>query len=134
MIDELLAGHAPTDTTAGFWEAAARGELAIQRCGTCGHLQHPPRPCCAVCAATDLAFTPVAGAGSVHSYTVVERAFVEELRPHVPYVLGLVDLTQGPRLLTLLRVPAEQVQIDLPVRVAFEQIAGVALPVFVACD
>ena len=36
-----------------FFEGAARGELLIQRCESCGTLRHPPRPGCPKCRSLD---------------------------------------------------------------------------------
>jgi uncharacterized OB-fold protein len=133
MIPELLTGHAPSEVTAGFWAATARGELAIQRCTACSRFQHPPRAVCAACGGTDLAFASVSGRGTLYSHTVVERAFLPELRLVVPYAIGLVDLAEGPRLMAGLRIDPDALAIDLPVVATFEPVtAEVTLPFFVA--
>lgn len=135
MIPELLTGHAPSEVTAGFWEATARGQLAIQRCAACRRFQHPPRAVCGGCGGTDLAFTTVSGRGTLYSHTVVERAFLPELRPLVPYAIGLVDLAEGPRLMAGLRIAPDRLAIDLPVVATFESVtAEVTLPFFVAAE
>ncbi len=46
----------PTPLTAGLWAAAKEHKLAIQRCGQCGHYNHPPEPICPECHANDLTF------------------------------------------------------------------------------
>ena len=131
MIPALFADVSPSTATAGFWQAAARGELAIQRCEACGRLQHPPRATCTTCGATALAFDVVSGVGTVYSYTVVQRALISELRGAVPYVLGLVDLREGVRLMSLLRINPDQSAVGVSVCVDFEQITPeFALPVF----
>ena len=131
MIPELLTGHAPSHVTAGFWAATAREELAIQRCKACGRFQHPPRAVCTACGAADLAFARVSGGGTLYSYTVVERAFLPELRPLVPYAIGLVDLPEGPRLMAGLRIATNELAIGLPVLATFEQVTPtVTLPYF----
>jgi uncharacterized OB-fold protein len=133
VIAALFAACAASPATSGFWEAAARGELVVQCCLSCGGDQHPPRGTCAACGASRLDFRASSGLGMVYSYTVVERALIPELREVVPYVLGLVDLIDGPRMMALLRVDPDEVRIGMTVRVSFEQItAESALPVFIA--
>ena len=39
----------PDNVTGPYWEAAARGELLIQRCPACGHRQFYPRALCTAC-------------------------------------------------------------------------------------
>lgn len=134
MIKELFVDWKPGPLTAPFWEAAREHRLELQRCVACGRFQHPPRPFCTTCGATEVAFTPVAGEGEIYSFTVVERALLPALRSHVPYCIVLVDLDEGVRLLSLLRnMCATDVRIGLRVRVDFEQVdARVTLPVFVS--
>ncbi len=86
-----------------FWEAAARREYLVQRC-TEGHHQSLPRPFCVTCGAT-VAWVAASGRGTVYSFTevCVERAglqhgFSEDFEP--PYIVALVDLEEGPRVLT----------------------------------
>lgn len=87
-------------TTVPFWEAAARGELLLQRCGSCGNHQLYPRPFCTRCENDDVSWTRAAGTGTVYSLTTVHLAVSNALTP--PYDVGLVDLDEGPRLLAVL--------------------------------
>lgn len=132
MIPALLDEHAPSGTTAGFWAASAQGEFVLQHCLDCTNVQHPPRATCTRCGSVGLEFRPSSGHGTVYSFTVVERGLIPELRAVVPYVLGLIDLDDGPRVMSLLRVAPEDVAIDMRVRVDFERVTEeVVLPVFV---
>jgi uncharacterized OB-fold protein len=83
-------------TTARFWEAAERRELVVQRCRACGAAQLYPRPFCLGCDATDLGWERAAGTGTVYALTTVHLQVVPELEP--PYVVALVELDEGPRL------------------------------------
>lgn len=84
--------------TAPFWEAAVRGELAIQRCGVCGAHQFYPRPFCLACDSTELMWVTAAGTGTVYSMTTVRMQVSPELAP--PYVVAIVQLDEGPRVMT----------------------------------
>jgi hypothetical protein len=96
----MSTGPGLDPTTRPFFEGAARGELWLQRCETCGTHQHYPRPHCLSCASFTLSFVRVAGDGVVYSRTRVHRQVREDLP--APYVVGLVELDEGPRLLALL--------------------------------
>lgn len=85
-------------TTEAFWQACLERRLVVQRCTDCGHHQFYPRPFCLSCEATSLAWVEAKGTGTVYSLTTVRLPVVEELPP--PYQLALVDLDEGPRLLT----------------------------------
>ena len=114
--------------TAPFWEGCRRGELLYQVCAPCGRAQFPPRARCAHCHEARLEWRRSAGRGTVHSFTVVERA--PSAAFETPYVLALIDLDEGFRMMTNLRGCApEDAAIGLVVRIVFEPLEdGGALP------
>jgi uncharacterized OB-fold protein len=113
----------PSELTQGFWEAAARGELVVQRCDGCGLLRHYPQPMCAACHSTDWTWTPVSGRGVVYTFTVTHQAFHPAWAGAVPYAVATVELEEGVRMVADL--PAEDtddVAIGLPVEVFFDEV------------
>src|SRR6202035_2413584 len=50
------AGSLADDLSRPLWDAAKERRLAIQRCGSCGYYNHPPRRFCDACLAQDLRF------------------------------------------------------------------------------
>ena len=120
----------PNADSAPFWEACNRGELIHQRCRACGHRQFYPRAVCVNCQSDDLAWAKTASAGEVYSYTVVQRAPTKAFRPDVPYVVALVDLADGVRMMMNLRdCDPDAAHIGMKVRIVFEQgTDGQALP------
>jgi len=116
--------------TQPFWDGAKRGELLIQRCTGCDRRQFYPRLRCVRCGGA-VEWIAASGEGRVYSYTIVHRAAHEAFAPLVPYVVALVDLVEGPRMMSRLRVAPDAVRIGLGVRVAFERLSDeVTLPVF----
>jgi uncharacterized OB-fold protein len=108
--------------TRGFWEAAAREELAIPRCAACRRYQWYPRERCPACGGADLPWTPVSGRGTLFSWAVVRRALVSAFAEKVPYVTGLVALAEEPavRLVTnVVDCEPEALRAELPMRVVF---------------
>jgi uncharacterized OB-fold protein len=85
-------------TTEPFWQACFARKLVIQHCTHCGKHQFYPRPVCLVCESIALEWVEARGTGTIYSVTTVRVPVVEELKP--PYLLALVDLDEGPRLLT----------------------------------
>lgn len=114
------------------WFAACRsGRLLIQHCRACGHYQFYPRTFCTNCSTTEQpAWVEAQGAGTVASFTIVHRAVSEAY--NAPFIVALVDLEEGPRMMThLVNCDPEVVHIGMPVRVAFESWSGdVDMPVF----
>lgn len=82
-----------------FWEAAARGELVYQECPRCGHRQFYPRAACTACAA-DPEWKQASGRGTVHTFTVIRQNWAEPFRGMLPYVVAMVELEEGPRMMT----------------------------------
>jgi uncharacterized protein len=80
--------------TGGFFEAARRGVLTVRRCAGCGGVLHMPRAYCKRCGSWDGRWDPVAGTGTVYSWTVVEHQ-VHPSYP-VPYTVILVELDDVP--------------------------------------
>jgi uncharacterized OB-fold protein len=114
-------------TTEPFWQACAEGRLTVQRCTACGAHQFYPRPFCLVCEATALEWVDTKGEGTIYSLTTVRIPVSEDLPP--PYLLALVDLDEGPRLLT--NIVADRASIGDRVTVAWRQREGLPpLPVF----
>ena len=115
-------GPIPVPLTEPFWAAARRGELLVQRCRHCGLHQHYPRVLCGRCWRQDLDLVRSAGRGRVWTYTVVHRPGHPAWEADVPYVLALVELDEGPRLMTnVVGVPPERVRVGMRVEARFDR-------------
>lgn len=118
---------APTPTKASeeYWERTIDEELAIQRCTVCGEYIFYPRNRCPECLSDELEYRTVEGRGTVVSYTTVHRAPSAHLRELAPYVHGIVELTEGPRMLTTLEVDSEaDLAVGMPMEVTFAETVG----------
>lgn len=126
----------PNADTAPFWEGCAQGELRIQRCRACGAAQFPPRALCAACHAPGPVWERASGHGRIASHTRVHRPPSAAFKADGPYVVALVTLEEGPRLMVTLRgAIAEAPRIGDAVRIGFDTPAGphaIALPHAVA--
>lgn len=111
----------PTPDDAEFWRGAHRGELRVQRCGTCGLHQHYARLRCSHCGADDLAWITASGEGTVYSFTVIRRHGAPPFKARVPFVVAAVDLAEaGARVLAVMpEVTPEQVHVGMKVRATF---------------
>jgi hypothetical protein len=123
----------PTPETRPFWDAARRHELMLPRCRTCGKLHYYPRASCPHCLAGDLAWERVSGRGRLHTFTIVYRG-QRGFPLGEAYVLAMVELDEGPRMMTNLvgvAVGLEHVRIGMAVEVLFEDVSDtIALPRF----
>lgn len=116
----------------GYWDAAAQHRLAAQRCCSCSRLHHPPVARCPQCHGSTFDWQTMNGTGTVYTFTVVHHSVHPVTADSMPYVLAVVELDEGPRILTNLRdIEPSDVRIGLPVAVTFEDLAdGVSLPQF----
>lgn len=87
-------------TTESFWASAREGKLLIQRCRTCSRYQFYPRPFCLVCESDEIDEVPASGLGTVYSRTTVHLDAAPELGLRPPYLVAIVELDEGPRLLS----------------------------------
>lgn len=117
--------------TKPFWDGCAEGKLLLQRCAACGTWRHPPSPVCSTCLSDAHRWVPSSGCGTVYTFVVV-REGRRGWDKMVPYVLAVVELEEGPRILSnIVNTAPETVAIGMPVAVAFEELDGTTrLPVF----
>ena len=120
----------PTPETAHFWDGTLAGELRLQRCRACGDAYFPPQPWCPHCASDEVEVFRASGRGTLYSYVVNHRPAPGF---EAPYVLAVVELEEGPRLLTnLVGVEPDPaaLPLDLRVEVTFAPVGEAALPMF----
>lgn len=114
--DKLMRPASSRDTQF-FWDGVNAHELRIQKRPD-GTLQHPPVP--AVWADKDapVDYVVAAGTGTVYSYVVHHAPKVPGRS--LPFVIALVELDEGVRMLGELRgVDPSEVQIGMPVRATY---------------
>lgn len=121
----------PDPESEPFWAATRRGELLVQRCTACGHCQLYPRAHCLSCRGP-VEWTTSSGRGTVYSYTVIRQNMSRSFRHLLPYVVALVDLDEGARLMTnVVGCEPSDLRVGAPVQVRFEPVSEeAALPCF----
>jgi uncharacterized protein len=119
----------PPAVGAPFWEGARVGELRLQRCSQNGHFWHPPGAVCPICHTSEYEWVVASGHGRVYSWTTIHHAVHTAVIPWLPYTIVLVDLDEGPRLISLYHGRQDPV-IGESVAVRFEPYSEVVLPVF----
>jgi len=123
------------ESNAFFWHSGADGQLRMLRCGACGYITHPVGPRCVNCLSADLAPGVMCGTGRVATFTVNHHQWV---KGQPPYIIAIVELDDqvGLRIQTnLIRVDDEEIELDMPVKVVFEEGPdGVWFPLFAPVD
>jgi uncharacterized OB-fold protein len=120
--------------TAPFWESVKAHAMQLQRCNGCGRFIFYPRGVCPHCFSDDLAWQPVAGTGAVHAFTIVHRHPSPAFNDEAPYVVALIELDEGVRMLSNLvdiEPDPASVKVGLPVEVVYDGATDeVTLPKF----
>lgn len=68
---------------------------------------------------------------TVYTYTVVRQNGQPFFRARIPYVVGLIDLDEGFRMLAEIAADPEAVHVDQRVTVTWEDHPGLSVPRFV---
>lgn len=132
MANEIAYEDPAVDwETRAYWEGCARGELVLQRCRSCGAVQHRPRALCASCLSGDIEHFVSSGRGEVHTFTVIHQNQLPAFAGAVPYVLAYVHLPEGPRLLAnIVGCAPDAVEIGMAVEAEFVPTGEFAVPRF----
>ncbi|MCW5770059.1 MAG: OB-fold domain-containing protein [Rhodospirillaceae bacterium] len=119
----------PTEAVRPQREALARGEILFQACAGCGRLRALVAPVCPYCRAREWAWRTARGGGKVVSWVRYHRAYLELLKPLVPYVALCVELDEGVRVFGRLAAADAEPEAGLRVTPIVERWAdgGVAL-------
>jgi uncharacterized OB-fold protein len=121
------------DVNRPFWDACTHGELRLQRCRSCGQLRYPAAIVCPECLSGESEWQGVSGRGKVFSFVVFHRAYHPAWEARVPYNVALIELDEGPILLSnVIDVDNATLAVGLDVRIAFERLdEALSIPVFV---
>ncbi|WP_166903591.1 Zn-ribbon domain-containing OB-fold protein [Mycobacterium sp. DL440] len=109
--------------SAPYWKAARDGRLLIAQCTACSKVHHYPRPFCPYCWSEDVHPFAANGTGTLYTYSTV---YVNDLAPfkeRLPYVAAIVELTEGPRLMTTIEgADPQSLRVDMPVTAVFRPV------------
>ena len=122
----------PTPETEHYWAGTKVGELRIQRCNSCSQHYFYPRPGCAHCGSTDVAWVKASGCATLHTYLISHRA-AGGFEGDLPYAIAVVQLEEGPRMMTNIvgvENTPENLVLDMALEVRFQDRGAQFVPVF----
>ncbi|MEB8343958.1 Zn-ribbon domain-containing OB-fold protein [Streptomyces endophyticus] len=125
----------PDAFTRPYWEAAAEGRLLLRHCGGCGRDHHYPREFCPFCwseSPEEVGWVDASGRATLYTWSVVHRNDLPPFGGRTPYTAAVVDLAEGPRMMTEIVECAEaDLRMGMELTVAFREGGeGFAVPVF----
>ncbi|MFD3512044.1 Zn-ribbon domain-containing OB-fold protein [Streptomyces sp. NPDC058657] len=121
--------------TRPYWQSAADGRLLLRRCAACARAHHYPREFCPYCWSEDVHWEQAGGRAVLYTWSVVHRNDLPPFGGRVPYVAAVVDLAEGPRMMTEIVDCAEaELRVGAELKVTFRPGEGgasqYAVPVF----
>jgi uncharacterized OB-fold protein len=116
--------------SAPYWDALAAGRHTFQRCRACANAWLPPRGECPRCLAADWVWEDASGAARLISWVVFHTAFHPAFKSRVPYTVAVVELAEGPRLISnIVGIDdPEALRIEQPLALVIDDESGTAVP------
>ena len=103
-----------------FWEGARDGALRVPACLDCDRVVLRPRVICPYCHGESLEWRTLSGRGTVYAFGVEHRPVGMAVGLEAPYVVALVDLEEGGRLVTNIIGDPDDVLVGMAVEGGFE--------------
>jgi uncharacterized OB-fold protein len=116
-----LPAPVPDLDTQPFWDGCRVDRFLVPECASCGARRWPPGPMCPVCQSTETRWIESSGRGTVYSWLVVHHPVNPVLVDQVPYVVAMIDLEEGVRVVGNVEAcDPDAVSAGMPVAVFFE--------------
>ncbi len=116
-----------------FWEGISSGRLLYQRCKVCKKAIFFPSHFCRFCLSEDLVWEESKGFGRIYSYTIVQRPPKREFEKYAPYIVGIIDLDEGFRMMANIKFPKSGIHelfVGKRVKLSFLERGGIKVPCF----
>ena len=109
-----------TELDRPYWDGLALGELRFQHCSGCGNRWLPAREHCPQCLGNQVNWEKSRGIGRIVSWVIYHVAYHASFESKLPYNVAIVELEEGPRVLTNIveRSSGRQLEIGAPVSLA----------------
>jgi len=107
-----------------YWrEIPQRYRLEASKCKECGEIYFPPRDVCSGCKSRVFEPCRLSDRGKILTYSVIHVP-PKEFAGNTPYIIAVVELTEGVRLTTQVAdARPDEVAIGKPVRIVFRRIS-----------
>jgi uncharacterized OB-fold protein len=122
-----------TELNRAYWDALRAGHLMFQRC-RCGHAWLPARHECPSCLRAGAGWERASGRGTLLSWVVYHTAYNPAFADRLPYHVALVQLAEGPRLITRIVDGHERLTGDARVELQVSWEGAQPLASFRLCD
>jgi len=120
----------PSKWSQPFWDGTKDHKLLLKKCNSCGHIDHPPYLYCTNCMSEEHAWVEASGKATLYSFAINAYAVPFPFMEDLPYVLALVDLEEGPRMISnIVNCDHSKLKKGMSLEVVFEEAsAQITLP------
>ena len=124
----------PDPVTQPYWDSLKAHEMQIQRCNDTGKFFFYPRGISPYTLSDNISWEKVSGKGTLYAYTIVQNQRQPGFAEEVPYIVAMIDLEEGPRMMTNLidiEPTPETVKIGMAVEIVYDDVTDeITLPKF----
>ena len=107
-----------------FYDGAKQGKLMLLRCTQCQRFRLPGRERCSDCWSTDSEWAEASGRGKLYTFGVMHQKYHPAFADVTPYNYALVELDEGPRLITnIVECDEADLRTDMPVEAVFDAVS-----------
>lgn len=111
------------DQSRPYWQAARAHEIRLPKCADCGHVRAQFERWCPRCGCEQSTWEKMSGRGRVWSFCTFHRPYFPAFEPEIPYNVAMVQLDEGPRLITnIVATDRHAIRVGMPVEVAFDDV------------
>ncbi|MGO4888384.1 Zn-ribbon domain-containing OB-fold protein [Anaerobacillus sp. MEB173] len=131
--NQLLLQQVKGNVSKKYWDNLKEEKFMFQKCKDCGFSIFYPRVVCPKCMSENLSWHQAKGNGQIYSYTVVYRTGDPIFKSETPYVVGLIELAEGIRVMGIIIGwdDPEALQIEQGVSIVYDKVTDdVTLPRF----
>jgi uncharacterized OB-fold protein len=113
-----------------YGRALEQGTLIFQHCDACGSVWLPPFESCPRCLSPEPGWRIASGRGQIISWVVYHHVYHDAFRDREPYNVALVELDEGPRMITNIVGSGDRLEAGLAVSLRIDSEQGVAVARF----
>ena len=116
-----------------FWDGVRdEGVFRLVHCRACDRVHHYPRPFCPHCWSDDVEWITASGQATLYTYSIVYMNDLPPFKDDLPYVAAVVELTEGPRVMTrLVDCSLDELMVGMPVTMTTARLTDdITIPLF----
>jgi uncharacterized OB-fold protein len=107
-----------------FWDAARRHELRLPQCMQCGACRAQFEKWCHACGHDKFRWMLLSGRGKIWSHCEFHKAYFASFVKDLPYNVALVELAEGPRLVSnIVDIAYDDLHIGMEVEAVYDSVS-----------